>query len=218
LLQKYIEKPLLYRGRKFDIRIWVILTHKFKVYVFKEGHLKACSIDFKLENDDAFVHLTNYSFQKYNKYFSKYEIGNEISFQLWQQFLDESKSEKDIKKQIFPKINELIKITFNSVKEKINENNRSYCFELFGFDIIMDSAYDMYILEVNTNPGLEYSSPLIRTLVPRMIDDALRITIDDLFETKSSCIDGNGNYISPYPVDGYLDSEIMYDLVCDLNN
>ena len=35
LLQKYLEKPLLYWGRKFDIRMWVLLTHKLEVYVFK---------------------------------------------------------------------------------------------------------------------------------------------------------------------------------------
>jgi hypothetical protein len=35
LLQKYLEKPLLYWGRKFDIRMWVLLTHKHEVYVFR---------------------------------------------------------------------------------------------------------------------------------------------------------------------------------------
>ena len=35
LLQKYLEKPLLYWGRKFDIRMWVLLTHKLEVYLFR---------------------------------------------------------------------------------------------------------------------------------------------------------------------------------------
>ena len=42
IIQKYIERPLLYNKRKFDIRLWVLLSHKMEVFVFKEGHLKAC--------------------------------------------------------------------------------------------------------------------------------------------------------------------------------
>ena len=89
LIQKYIEKPLLYCDRKFDIRIWVLFTYiiktnKFNAYVFKEGHLKASSEIFDINSLDLFIHLTNYSVQKYNKNFSKIEIGNEISFDTFQ--------------------------------------------------------------------------------------------------------------------------------------
>jgi len=35
LLQKYIEKPLTYYGRKFDIRMWILITHNMEVYIFK---------------------------------------------------------------------------------------------------------------------------------------------------------------------------------------
>lgn len=40
VIQKYIEKPLLIDKRKFDIRVWVLLTHDLKVYFFKEGYLR----------------------------------------------------------------------------------------------------------------------------------------------------------------------------------
>lgn len=35
LVQKYLEKPLLYWGRKFDIRMWVLLSHRLEVFVFR---------------------------------------------------------------------------------------------------------------------------------------------------------------------------------------
>lgn len=40
VLQKYIEKPLLICKRKFDIRLWVLITPEHKCYYFKEGYIR----------------------------------------------------------------------------------------------------------------------------------------------------------------------------------
>ena len=210
IIQKYIEAPLLYNNRKFDIRIWVLFTYlsrsyNFEVYVFKEGHLKACSEPFNLMSDDLYVHLTNYSVQKYNANFSKIEIGNEISFQTFQDDLDKKKKNKNFKRDIYPKILKIIAITANSCKDKINILNRNNCFEIFGYDFILDENFQPFLLEVNTNPGLEESSPLIKMLVPRMIDDAFKLTIDKVFERSDDKAD-----ISQFKVDGYKDDENMW--------
>ena len=114
----------------------------------------------------------------------------------------------DIKQTIFKKIIELIKITFKAVKDKLKEGKK-YTFEIFGYDFILDCNFDMYLLEINTNPGLEESSPLISKLLPRMIDDALRLTIDTIYESNCSCLN-NGKYYSPYYVDNYSDSENLW--------
>jgi hypothetical protein len=101
-----------------------------------------------------------------------------------------------------------------AVKDKLNVLERKFCFEIFGYDFILDKDYKPYLLEVNTNPGLEESSPLIKSLVPRMIDDALRLTVDSVFETNFN----SGTSGSSFPVEGYSDEENMWQFICDLRN
>lgn len=185
LIQKYLENPLLYYGRKFDIRMWVLLTHNMEVFVFKEGHLKTSSMKFNLSKLDSYVHLTNYSVQKYNKDFSKHEIGNEVSFSSFQEFLDKGEFNKTVKDDIYPQIIKIIELSMRSVCSNINLNKRENCFELFGYDFIVDTNFNVYLLEVNTNPGIEDSSPLISMLIPRMVDDMFRLTLDLIFPPKN---------------------------------
>ena len=218
LLQKYIEKPLLYNKRKFDMRTWVLLTHDMKIYLFKEGHLKASSSEYDINSKDIFVHLTNYSVQKYSEKFENYEIGNEISLDEFQKSLYLNYGlDINIKKEIINKIGEIIILTLNSVKKKINPEGKKGCFEIFGYDFMFDIDLNPFLIEINTNPGLEISSPLISKLVPRMIDDAFRLTIDKVFGTEYSPDryrhndkDNINEYISPFHVEGYDDSENMF--------
>ena len=184
LIQKYIENPLLYKGRKCDIRIWVLLTHQMKVFLFKEGHLKTCSVEFDLNSQDAFTHITNYSFQKKNSNFQKFEKGNEVPFYEFQKFIDEKYPQKNykIKRDLMKQIKEIISVSMRSGKNRINKNGRSHQFEIFGYDFMLDADFNAFLIEINSNPGLEISSPWIQIIVPRMLDDALRLTVDKVFE------------------------------------
>ena len=199
------------------MRIWVLLTHKMEAYIFKEGHLKATSYKYDSESKNSFVHLTNYSVQKYSENFSKFEYGNEISFSEFEEsLLNDYKIKINTKKDIYPKLIEIIKMSLESVIDKINDLNRRGCYEIFGYDFMFDKDINPYLIEVNTNPGLEISSPLISQLVPRMIDDAFRLTIDEVFGIKykdDRFVDGK--FISPFHVDGYDDSEILYDKIAN---
>ena len=65
--------------------------------------------------------------------------------------------------------------------KKLNPNRRKHCFELFGFDFMLDSDFNVWLIEVNTNPCIEESSKLLQTLLPRMLDDLFRLTIDQVF-------------------------------------
>ncbi len=57
--QKYIERPLLYQGRKFDIRVWVVVTANIDIFMYKEGYLRTSSFGYDMDNENNYVHLTN---------------------------------------------------------------------------------------------------------------------------------------------------------------
>ena len=151
LLQKYLERPLLYQGRKFDIRIWIMLISGQEncVYIFKQGHLKATCGQYDINSSSPFIHLTNYSVQKHNVDFSKIEIGNEISYEEFQEELDKTNTGKNFFKDIYPKIVYIIRLAVGSGKSNLNHLNRTNCFEIFGCDFILDQKFKPYLLEIN---------------------------------------------------------------------
>ena len=104
---------------------------------------------------------------------------------------------------------EIIKISTNAIKDVLNKKRRSYCNVTLGYEFMIDSNLKVWLVEINKNPGLVESSNVIRMLVPRMIDDSLRLTIDELFVPKYINNDYN-KYKSPFPVEGYDDHENMW--------
>lgn len=190
VIQKYIEKPLLINKRKFDIRVWIMLTHDLKVHFFKEGYLRTSSEDFSLKSEDVwklYVHLTNNAVQKNSDNYGQFEDGNQISFQDFQTYLDENYTEANInvRNDLISKMHDIVRITFKSVESFLFGDNKRSWFEIFGYDFIIDSDFKPWLIEINTNPCLEESSELLRSLIPRMIDDALKLTLDTMFKKKS---------------------------------
>ena len=63
IIQEYIQKPLLFKKRKFDFRCFMMLTSvngKQKGYWYKEGYIRTSSEIFTLKNlHNKFIHLTN---------------------------------------------------------------------------------------------------------------------------------------------------------------
>lgn len=46
---------------------------------------------------------------------------------------------------------------------------------------MLDHKHKPWLIEVNTNPCLEESSEILKMLLPRMIDDAFKLTLDLVF-------------------------------------
>ena len=54
-------------------------------------------------------------------------------------------------------------------------------FEWLGLDFMIDDDCNISLIEVNTNPCIEEASPLLAMLIPRMLDDAFKLTLDVIF-------------------------------------
>lgn len=73
VISRYLTNPLLINGHKFDLRIYVLVTSydPLRIYVFKEGLARFASETYssKMDKDNKFAHLTNYSINKKNDNF-----------------------------------------------------------------------------------------------------------------------------------------------------
>ncbi|EAR86113.2 tubulin-tyrosine ligase family protein (macronuclear) [Tetrahymena thermophila SB210] len=214
VLQKYIEEPLLIKDRKFDIRVWVLVDQDFKFYMFKEGYLRLSSEKFSLRShtlQDKYVHLTNNAIQKYGKNYGKYENGNIISFDDYGEYL-KNKNMPFTVEDTLKQIKNLIKVSFSSVRRKLYRKDRKNTFEIFGYDFMVESNGNTQLIEINSNPCIEESNELLQKLIPRMLNDAFRITIDRVFCSNkmfTSCF-------NDYAIEGYSNFENLWEYLGSL--
>lgn len=73
--------------------------------------------------------------------------------------------------------------TLDSVKRKLDPNKRNGCFEILGYDFMVDNDLTVWLIEVNTNPCLDESSNILKVILPRMMDDAFKLTVDRDFQS-----------------------------------
>ena len=63
----------------------------------------------------------------------------------------------------------------------MDPHHRQNCFEIFGLDYMIDDNSKVWLIEVNTNPCLELSSPLLARIIPSMLENAFKIVMDPIF-------------------------------------
>jgi hypothetical protein len=120
VVQKYIESPMLINDRKFDIRVWVLLTQNYEVYFFKEGYLRFSSHPYSTGNhNNPFIHLTNNSVQKHCNEYDE-QSGNQISLSEMSKYINNDSTFIKIQ----TKIRDIIWLSMCSVRRKINVNAR----------------------------------------------------------------------------------------------
>ena len=81
----------------------------------------------------------------------------------------------------------IINLSLASVDSiRLNPHKKKHQFEILGYDFMIDENLKPWLLEVNTNPGLSETSELVKSLIPRMLDDAFKLTVDVLFPGPSA--------------------------------
>lgn len=188
VVQKYIEKPLLYFGRKFDIRVWVVVTHKNEVFMYKKAYIRTSSDSYDLNNKNNYVHLTNNCLQQNGQNYGKHEDGNTLPLETLDQYFESAYPEKNVKLEthIMPRIKDLIIDTILCSKAELNPLHRPHIFEFFGYDFMIDEDLRTWLIEVNTNPYLGTPNEYIGNLLPKFVDDMLDITVDHLIPPKTN--------------------------------
>jgi len=66
--------------------------------------------------------------------------------------------------------------------------HRQNCFEVFGFDILLDSDLKPWLVEVNLSPSLSSDSPLDHTIKGHLLSDTFNMINVKRFDRKKESL------------------------------
>ena len=142
VIQKYIERPLLFNGRKFDIRVLALIDDEKNFYWYKLCYLRTSSDEYTLSDKSKYIHLTNNCFQMHSQNYEKHERGNQLPYSQFLEYIEKQYSSKfpDLDSDhITQRMKDLMIDCFLSAYNSIDPKKRpGHKFEVLGFDIILD--------------------------------------------------------------------------------
>uniref|UniRef100_UPI00358F8D42 tubulin monoglutamylase TTLL4-like n=1 Tax=Myxine glutinosa TaxID=7769 RepID=UPI00358F8D42 len=188
VVQRYLYKPFLIDGYKFDLRVYVYVTcyNPLRIYIFNDGLVRFASCRYSPSSKNLgnrFMHLTNYSVNRHN---SAYEVNldrNACSGHKWAlkalwNYLNEQAVDTT---SLWEQIKDIVMKTIMASEAVVNSHmelfvqHQSCCHELFGFDIMLDEKLKPWLLEVNISPSLHSSSTLDINIKGQLIKDLLNL-------------------------------------------
>ena len=203
VVQRYIDKVLLVDKKKFDLRVYVLISsvNPFIAFINDEGLARFCTENYELPTKEnlknPYIHLTNYSL---NKLSPKYVFGDEITGETNQSKRSFASLWKSLEKQginretIMKNIDELARKLLIGLKPFIKYNYRTAfggkdtgkCFHVLGIDILIDEDLKPWLLEINANPSLNVEhdtepgtkgvlSPIDLYVKSKVMEDAIMI-------------------------------------------
>lgn len=102
--------------------------------------------------------------------------------------------------RIFDVIIKSILSAENSILSSVKKTciHRSTCFELFGYDILIDSDLKPWLIEVNLSPSLAVESPIDITIKSNLVADILNMVGVKRFDRKAESQNKMKNRMKSY--------------------
>ncbi|CAD8060978.1 unnamed protein product [Paramecium sonneborni] len=174
IVQKYIADPLLIGGKKFDMRIYLLCTsyQPLTLYLYRTGFARFTH--HRYDNEDisnTYVHLTNVAIQKTSENYDE-RLGGKWNLQTLKLFLMTKFGQEKVA-ETFYNIQMLMIRSLQAVQKIII--NDKHCFELYGFDILLDAQLKPWLLEVNASPSMTSNTPIDFELKCGLLDDVFTI-------------------------------------------
>ena len=174
--QRYIYNPLLLGGKKFDMRVYALVTcyNPLTAYLYRTGFCRFTSFKYSLNPEDLNnnqIHLTNVAIQKQSTTYDR-QIGGKWYFRELKTYLMGRYSEEQVN-SMFDGIQNIIIKCFYAVQSVIAKDR--HCFELYGYDILIDENLKPWLIEINSNASLTASTERDAQTKIKMLDDLLTI-------------------------------------------
>ncbi|KRX62635.1 Tubulin polyglutamylase ttll-4 [Trichinella sp. T9] len=183
--QKYIRNPYLINGYKFDLRFYVLVTsfHPLRIYLYNEGIVRfaGCKYDDSeesLKND--YIHLTNFSINKNANPDDRTLSMSDLKWS-FSKFIDYIKQDGADVNRLMTDIIDIILKTMISCERELRRTIDAYCpmpfvaYELYGFDILLDSDLQPWLLEVNISPSVRCITEVDKEVKLPLLRDVLNL-------------------------------------------
>lgn len=213
IAQRYIGKPFLIDGLKFDLRIYVLVScvEPLRIWLFDDGLARFATTPYAAPSQrnmsDMTTHLTNYAIQKQSANFvfntggvEGSDTGSKRSLTWFKGWLD---SHGYSSRLVFGRIEHMINKALIAAQPHLSRMYRSAaggegasisgshsrCFEVLGLDVLLDSRLRPWLIEVNHSPSFTCDTPLDLDIKTRVIGEAIdlmRLRVSERNKLKES--------------------------------